>query len=297
MFELVRVAAHTYYIDCPVRVGLWEKDGEAILIDSGNTPETAARILDRVNEAGFCVRHVINTHCHPDHIGGNRYIAEKTGATCWCSYKDAAFCTVSQLGTAIMYGGRPPQKLMRDRFMKAEDWPAREAEEFPFPDGMELIPLEGHSMFQKGVRTPDGVCFMADCVASPRVLDRFVFTYAYDIELYRNTLERLCGWDKGIYIPSHCEPTEDIASLAAENLQRLDSRLSEITELLKDGMTFEELLTELFRHHKLRMTLSQRYLIGSTVSGMLSYLMDQGHVDTRADSGRLVWHAVGGNRE
>ncbi|MBR3691617.1 MAG: MBL fold metallo-hydrolase [Clostridia bacterium] len=289
MFDLIQVAEHTYYVDCPVRVGVWEQAGEAILIDSGNSPESAARIHAKIRDAGLRVRHILNTHCHPDHIGGNRYFSETCGATCWCSSKDAAFCAVSELGTAIMYGGRPPERLMLDRFMKAEDCPCREAEEFPFPEGMELVDLAGHSMFQKGVRTPDGVCFMADCVASEKVLDRFVFTYAYDIARYRNTLTRLTGWEKGIYIPSHCEPCEDIASLAAYNLAKLEERLAEIVGLLAQPMTAEELLTALFRRHKLRMTLSQRYLIGSTLSGMLSYLMDCGKITTKSDDGRLLW--------
>lgn len=53
-------------------------NGEGVIIDPGAEP---GRILDAVRRHNLKVTHVINTHGHFDHIGGNRAVLEATGAT------------------------------------------------------------------------------------------------------------------------------------------------------------------------------------------------------------------------
>lgn len=289
MFELKQLAAHTYYVNSPVRVGLWEREGQAVLIDSGSCPEHAARILKSIRGAGLEPCCVINTHPHADHIGGNRYMAEQTGADCWCMGTDGAFCEEGELGCAVMFGGRPPQALMEDRIMKAPDHPVRDVRGLCLPEGMELLDLPGHSNRHTGVRTPDGVCFVGDSVAAPATLDRYVFPYIYDVRRYRATLERLRDMPAGVYLPSHCEPCESMRPLAEKNLAWLSRRLEELEELLSQPMLFEQLLAALFVRHGLRVTLTRRYMVGSTVMGMLAYLHDESRVRTLPQNGGLYW--------
>jgi len=54
---------------------LLESGGRALLIDPGEPSEALSDLL-----AGPKVELVINTHAHPDHIGGDAWVAEKTGA-------------------------------------------------------------------------------------------------------------------------------------------------------------------------------------------------------------------------
>ncbi len=52
---------------------------EALVIDPG---EPSSAVLESVE--GFTVRHVVNTHCHGDHCGGNGAVKEATGASLLC---------------------------------------------------------------------------------------------------------------------------------------------------------------------------------------------------------------------
>lgn len=52
---------------------------EALVIDPG---EPSSAVLDSVE--GFTVRHIINTHCHGDHCGGNEAVKKATGASLLC---------------------------------------------------------------------------------------------------------------------------------------------------------------------------------------------------------------------
>jgi hydroxyacylglutathione hydrolase len=49
--------------------------GRAAVVD----PADAGPVLDRVAIEGLRVTHILNTHWHPDHVGGNRAIKDATG--------------------------------------------------------------------------------------------------------------------------------------------------------------------------------------------------------------------------
>lgn len=73
---------------------------EGVVIDPGAEPE---RILAAVQKSGVKVVAVLNTHGHFDHIGGNRKLAETTGAPLMISKEDEPF--LSRAATsARMYG-------------------------------------------------------------------------------------------------------------------------------------------------------------------------------------------------
>jgi len=44
-------------------------------------PSEAGPVLDALRETGWTLTHILNTHHHPDHVGGNLELKEKTGAT------------------------------------------------------------------------------------------------------------------------------------------------------------------------------------------------------------------------
>ena len=74
MFEVKQLAENTFYYEAYSNVGIYRlNEREAVLIDSCDH-KRMVRGLDRIlGDMGLSVKLIINTHCHVDHICGNRY--------------------------------------------------------------------------------------------------------------------------------------------------------------------------------------------------------------------------------
>lgn len=62
------------------------KSKEAVIIDPGGD---AKLILSILKERNYCLKYIINTHGHADHIADNQIIADSTGAKILVHEKDA----------------------------------------------------------------------------------------------------------------------------------------------------------------------------------------------------------------
>ena len=97
-----------------------------LLIDSSISDSTAAILADtiRAYSGPKPVKYVVNTHAHPDHIGGNRYFAER-GATIIAQSKVAAridsIMNTSAPGGAGTKAFKPVARVDRKKVMGTAD--------------------------------------------------------------------------------------------------------------------------------------------------------------------------------
>ena len=77
--ELVKVGEKTYYIKNATNIGIYKiDDNNVYLIDTGNDKEAGKKILKIIDENGWNIKGIINTHSNADHIGGNKIIQDRT---------------------------------------------------------------------------------------------------------------------------------------------------------------------------------------------------------------------------
>lgn len=292
MFELVQAGSRSYYIQCPAKIGVFlQNDTDAVLIDSGNDADAGRKVRKILEQNGWTLKAILNTHSNADHIGGNRYLQQQYGCGIFASGIETAFTRYPVLEPAFLYGGYPFRDL-RHKFLMAAPSAAEDLSAPGFPGEIEVIPLPGHFFDMVGFRTPDGAVFLADCLSSEAALEKYQLTFLYDAAAYLETLDRVAALDADLFIPSHAEATRDIRPLVELNRSKVYEIAERIKALCAEPVPFETLLQRLFSEYRLHMTFEQHALIGSTVRSYLSWLKDAGQVDALIENNLLLWKSV-----
>lgn len=292
MFELNKITERSYYINCPAKIGVFkETDTEVYLIDSGNDKDAGRKVRKILDENEWTLKGIINTHSNADHIGGNRYLQQHTGCKIFANGIEAAFTKYPILEPSFLYGGYPCKDL-RHKFLLASESDVSDVSNEGFPKELTIIPLRGHFFDMIGIRTPDDVVYLADCVSSKSTLKKYGLSFIYDVGEYLNTLDKLKTMEAVMFVPTHAEVTTDIKELAELNRRKVLDISEMILKTLKSSMTFELLLKKLFDEYDLFMNFEQYVLIGSTVRSYLSWLKDNGKVEASFEKNCMIWSCL-----
>ncbi len=289
MYELIQVSGNSYYIQSPAKIGLVKvNDAEVCLIDSGNDKDAGKKVRRILEENGWTLRAIYNTHSHADHIGGNKYLQAQTGCEIYAPGIEQYFTCAPVLEPTFLYGGNPAKEL-RHKFLMAQESDAKALTENALPEGWQLIPLSGHSFDMVGFRTPDDVVYLADCLSSKETIDKYKVGFIYDVGAYLETLEMVKTMKAKMFVPSHTAPVEDIAQLAQYNIDKVLEVADKIVELCEEPVSFEGLLGKLFEEYDLVMTFEQHALVGSTVRSYLTWLKNEGKISSQIEK-NTIWY-------
>ena len=292
MFELNQVGEKSYYINCPAKIGIYRlNDTDVYLIDSGNDKKAGKKVCKILNENGWSLKGIINTHSNADHIGGNKYLQQQTGCKIFADGIEAAFTKYPILEPSFLYGGYPCKDL-RHKFLLASASDVKEISDSDFPKELEIIPLRGHFFDMIGIRTPDNVVFLADCISSKNTLEKYQISFIYDVAEYLNTLDRVETMKASMFVPAHAEVVNDIIDLVQINRHKVLDVENKIYSILKTPMCFESLLKQIFDEYSLVMNFEQYALIGSTVRSYLSWMKDNKKIEAVFEDNLLIWSSL-----
>lgn len=292
MYELIQVAARSYYIDCPAKIGLVRlNDTEVCLIDSGSDKDAARKILRHLNERGWTLRMILNTHSHADHTGGNAFLAQRTGCEIYAPEGDLSFTRHPQHEPSLLYGGCPPKPL-RNKFLMAQPCDAKPLTPDCLPEGFELLALDGHCPAMAAFRSPDGIWYLGDCLSSEEIIEKYHVNYLYDPRQYLEALETVKGLEGTCFVPAHAPVTEDIRPLADRNIAKVHEIAGVIRALCAAPVSSEDVLKSVFDHYGLSMNWGQYVLVGSTIRGYLGWLLDLGQLTASFEDNRMLWHSI-----
>ena len=286
--ELIKAGEKTYYIKNPTNIGIYKLDDNNIyLIDSGNDKEAGKKILKIINEQGWNIKGIINTHSNADHIGGNKVIQDRTGCEIYDSDIEESFVKYPILESTMLYGGFPFKDL-RNKFLLAKESKPKNINEL-LVDGLEFIPLKGHFFDMIGIKTSDNIFFLGDSLFSEDTINKYHLFYIYDVGEYLNTLSYLKNLKGKLFIPSHCKATNNIDSLIELNKKKIEEILDVIYKYCVENRTFEEILKYIFEKYLLTMNINQYVLISSTIKSYLSYLYDNNKLTYEFIDNKMIW--------
>jgi len=289
MYELMQVSDKSYYIQSPAKIGLVRlNDTDVCLIDSGNDKDAGRKVRQLLDAKGWRLTAIYNTHSNADHIGGNKYLQAQTGCRIYAPGIECDFTRHPVLEPSFLYGGFPCKDL-RHKFLMAQESNVEYLSEEVLPEGVEMIPLQGHFFDMVGFRTADDVVYLADCLSSRETLDKYQIGFIYDVAAYLETLEKVKTMKAKMFVPAHAPVTANICELAQYNIDKVQEIAEKIVDICKVPLCFEDILPRLFSKYGLTMNFEQYVLVGSTVRSYLSWLKDTGRLIARFEDYRLLW--------
>lgn len=292
MYELHQVGEKSYYIECPAKIGIYLADNlNAYLIDSGNDKDAGKKVRKILDEKGWKLCGIMNTHSNADHIGGNQYLQKQTGCRIFSSGIEKAFTEYPVLEPSFLYGGYPCKEL-RHKFLLAKPSEVTDFKDESFPKEIEIIPMKGHFFDMVGFRTPDDTVYLADCLSSKETLEKYRISFIYDVTEYLNTLESVKNMRAKIFVPAHAPITDEIFELAQYNIDKVYEVSDDILSICDKPINYENILQRLFSDYGLTMNFEQYVLVGSTIRSYLSWLKDNGKLDAHFENNMLLWSSL-----
>lgn len=292
MYELNQAGEKSYYINCPAKIGIYLADDKNVyLIDSGSDKDAGRKVRKILDEKGWNLLGILNTHSNADHIGGNQYLQQQTKCRVFSAGIEKAFTEYPDLEPSFLYGGYPCKDL-RHKFLLAKPSVVTDFSDESFPKEIKIIPLKGHFFDMVGFRTPDDTVFLADCLSSKDTLDKYQIGFIYDVAEYLKTLEMVKSMKAKIFVPAHAPATDDITGLADINMAKVYEIADKILSVCNAPICFENILQRLFMDFGLTMNFEQYALVGSTVRSYLSWLRDNGKLFVAFENNMLLWKAI-----
>jgi glyoxylase-like metal-dependent hydrolase (beta-lactamase superfamily II) len=291
--ELKNLQGNTWIIRDTTNTGVYVRDNDAVLIDTGKGNETAREILELVNAKGWHVKWIINTHFHGDHTGGNAYMQKETGCGIAASYIDSPFIVQPWLEPRRVWSAAAPKRL-RTWFFEAA--PSKVTKILNDGDtledfGLEAVDLSGHSHGQIGIRTPDSVFFIADALTARSVIDKYKILFLADFTAAMKTLKRLEKAQEQIFVPSHGTPCGNIQETVRANIECLEQLRTDVSAACKEPKSRDELVGALVKKYSRSLNMQQYVLIHCAISSVLTPLIDDGTVKRVYADGTLKFIA------
>ncbi len=290
-YDLKQLSNHTYYISSRSNIGIYEENGEVILIDSGSDKEAGRQALKFIRQNNWEVKLIVNTHSNADHIGGNAFIRKRTECRIAATELETPFINNPLFEPSFLSGGYPNKRL-RNKFLLAE--PSEVTNIIPdtgpiLNTSLEAVPLPGHFFQMIGVHTPDDVLFTADALIPSEIIEKYHIFYLYDIQSHFDTLSMLEEREETLFLPSHGRPLGSIRETIKINRNKMYEIIGVIKEFCRGPLTAEELLSKLCMYYSLELNGNQYALLLSTVRSYLAFLLDKKEVEIIYSKGRMEW--------
>lgn len=291
---LKHLTGRSYCLETPGAVlGIYLCDNNhCLLMDSGEAAY-GQQVVNILDEQGWRVSALINTHAHADHCGANRIIAEAFGAAVYASASEKVFLENTWLIPYTLFSAHPPRYLANRFIVPPVSPPAQVIEmgsQVIKGISLDIIDLGGHTPGQIGIITPDGVLFAGDSLLSNQSYSTFPCLVTVDVQKQLASLDLLREISFNKLCISHGGCIDQPSSLINRNREWVHKLLDDVVVALQgQSLNREEIVSRIIAQRELTVNTTQYYLVWSTVSAVISYLLDNRLIKTNYHPTGIVY--------
>ncbi|WP_373483220.1 MBL fold metallo-hydrolase [Acetobacterium sp.] len=272
---LKHISGNTFYSEGDTDIGVC---GD-VLIDTDINPLHLKTLLTDLAGQGMTIDTILNTHAHPDHFGGNAYVAQKTRAKIRATKKQALFMEELRLLELVTYCAKAPSF---ESDYSVRDIPACHVDEIISDKGVvihgrqfDFTPLPGHALHQIGIVTPDGVLFAGDVLMADEQIDKYKIPVIVDVAQAFADLHFIEQGDYQACLFAHIPLLNDYQALIDRNHALLEELGERILAICQVPMGREAITGALSRDMELYASFIQFGHVNITVGAYLTWLGDQ----------------------
>ena len=271
-------------------------DGGAIAVDTGLDKDAARALRRALDEAGLRLRAIVTTHHHADHVGGNEFLLRNLpGVEVWAPPVEAALIAHPILEPVYLSLGARPAAALHTKWLLSKGSPVHHLLDGPTAEvagvRLDVLPLPGHSIGQVGVAV-DGVCFVADGIFGPAVLEKHGIPYAHDVGAQLASFAAIAGRDDAFFLPGHGElvPRTELEDVLDANRVAVERSADAVLAALEAPGDLGAVAQRVAAGLGLTLAGIPQYAIfASAVSAHLTYLEAQGRARLVLEENRLRW--------
>lgn len=288
MFEVKHIRGNTYYFEAFTNVGIYRLgNNKVVLIDGTDHKRMAKAINNYLKSENLTVDTIISTHCHVDHICGNKYFYDLYGCKILSTEKEKPFIAQPDLEGSFYYAGIDTDKS-RNPFFTVEPTVIETLTEDNLPEGLEIIKLPGHAFDMIGIKTSDNVVFVADSILSEKTWTEFKVPFFHDVNRSIETLEMLKEIKADVFVPSHNEPLTDIKELADLNITKL-RELKETVCGLCNKAGFDDMFTAFLKSLTLEIRTEKYVSYSVMMKNILQALVEEERIKAYMCEGKFIY--------
>ncbi|MHA1589008.1 MAG: MBL fold metallo-hydrolase [Candidatus Njordarchaeales archaeon] len=295
MYRLMNLSGSSMVFRAPTNLGVIISGEKVIVIDTGYGDDKARRLLKELKSLNKQVIAIINTHCHADHIDGNKYLVKRTGAKVFAPAKEISYIENPELYMRTFFNQARPWFPKGTKFMTAKpskvDQKLAEGEFEINNIALKILDLPGHSFGQIGILTEDKVLYVGDAVFTKEILNKYPLVFYIDIDSLMTSFSKILKCDAEIFVPGHGEilTREELEDTIDYYKEKIEGINQAILDLLKHSAGISEIITRLCKRLNVPHTFEQYYLAKTIISAHLSWLVNHGFIEIELRNYDLIF--------
>lgn len=295
----------SFYCEGIFSIGVYIKNQQAILIDSGISKDVAKELNKSLKEAGVQVAAIINTHCHGDHSGGNAFFQQNVPhLRIYSTATEKPFIEDPLMAPCCFCAGAAAFEDLKKCKPIAPQEPCTVTDVIaPYEDQtltllgetFEILTLPGHTRGMIAVRSPDNVLYCGDALFGQETFKKHPILYYTFIQETLHSFQKLRSLvaSAALTLLYHGGLVSDLSALIDAHEKRILETKEQVFALIAEQpLSLEELTAKLMQLHHIPDSVVAFALTKTPMQAYLAQLESEKRVQIRVTQGMARAHSL-----
>jgi len=286
---LEQIVGNSYMIPGAVNIGVYAKNKQAIIVDSGNDSDAGKKIKTVLQASDLELKSIINTHSNADHIGGNAYLQKHYNCDIIATELESTIINHTLFEPMFLYGAYP-FKALQNKYVMAKDSIVTQKIQpgdiiKSHGHHFRTVDLSGHFWSCIGVHTDDDVVYLGDSIFSELIIEKYGFFFMYHVQQFLESLDVLSTYEAKYFVPSHGDLSTDISDLVELNRNRVFENAELVFDLLREPKGIDMLFKDVAKKLRINGNPTQYMILNTTIKAYISYLVENKKIELTFENG------------